>query len=299
MPGEVAALLTALLWSITTLLFTAAAERIGAVSLNVIRISIALPLIALLHWALYGAVLFDVTSEQLTYLAASGVCGLVLGDVFYFRAMVMIGPKRAALMMTCWPGIAALIAWLWLGESITHWTIVGMSMTLTGIAIAVLGRRVESATPLSTIGIVFGLVGALGQALGIVLAKKGLAGLEHELSGSMVRMAAAAGGVWILTLIQSTTGAVQGKASVGEALRNKAAMAFAAAGACTGPVLGVWLSLYATNHAKVSIAATLMSTPPILLIPLAFLFRKEKPGLPELFGTLVAVAGVAVMLSQK
>lgn len=298
--GELAALATALLWSVTTLLFTAAAERIGSLALNVIRITIALPLIAAMHVLLYGAVTFDVSREQILYLAGSGLAGLVLGDVFYFRAMVLIGPKRAALMMTCWPGIAAVIAWLWLGETLTAYALAGMGVTLAGIALAISGRRAAVDAPVhGALGLLFGLIGAFGQALGLVLAKRGLVGMEHELSGSMIRMATACAAVWTLAAFQSVTGAAQGKVTLGEAVKNRAAMAFATAGAFTGPLLGVWMSLYAANHAQVSVVATIMSTTPIWLIPLAYLFRREKPGLLELLGTLVAVSGVALLVTQR
>jgi drug/metabolite transporter (DMT)-like permease len=73
-------------------------------------------------------------------------------------------------------------------------------------------------------------------------------------------------------------------------------MGFATAGAFTGPFLGVWMSLYAATHGRLGIVSTLMATTPVLLIPLAYVFRKEKPTVHEILGAVVAVAGVALLL---
>lgn len=291
MPGELAAVAVAVLWSFTSLQFSAAAERIGSLALNAIRITIALGLIAAAHAVFYGGLWIDLSRDQLLLLSVSGLIGLVLGDFFYFRALMLVGPKRGALMMTLWPAIAAAVAWLWLGETVGPWALAGMSVTLLGIAGSIAGRR-KPVEPESrgrlALGLFFGALAALGQALGFVMAKKGMT-RGDELFGSMVRMAAAALAVWPM--------AVMGRAKLGEALRNRAAIGFAAGGAFTGPFLGVWLSLYAVMHSTLGISSTIMATTPVLLIPLAAIFRRERPTALEIAGAVVAVAGVALLLN--
>lgn len=294
MPGELAALLTALCWSFTTLFFTAAAERIGSIALNAVRLALALALIAAAHALLYGGLAFPVDATQLAYLASSGLVGLVLGDAFYFRSAVLLGPKPAALLMTLWPALAAFAAWIAFDEKLPASALAGVAVTLGGIVWSIAGRRrgerVESRGPL--LGVVCGLLGAAGQALGLVLARRGLSGMEHELSGSMVRMGAAAVVAWIVALTVSPMKLIR-------AFRHRAAMGFASAGAFSGPFLGVWLSLYAATHGRLGVVSTLMATVPVLLIPLAAVFRKERPTLHELLGAVVAVGGVAILLNSR
>lgn len=288
--GELAALATALLWSFTTLFFTASAERIGALALNQIRITLAVVLISIAHFAVYGFVRADLT--QAAYLALSGIVGLVLGDSFYFRAMVLLGPKRAAVLMTLWPGMAALMAWLILSESVSWRMLVGMAVTLSGVAWTVGSRPAkDSESTLSVFGIVCGLMGAFGQALGMVLAKQGLRGMDHELSGSLIRMATACLAVWLIASVR--------RRSIADALRNRAALGFATAGALTGPFLGVWMSLYAATHSSLGVASTLMSTTPLFIIPQAMIFRGERPTWRELLGAVVAVSGVALLFNAR
>lgn len=288
--GELAALAAALLWSFTTLFFTASAERIGALAMNQIRITLAVVLISIAHFALYGFVRADLI--QTAYLAVSGLVGLVLGDSFYFRAMVLLGPKRTAVLMTLWPGMAALLAWLILSESVTWPMLVGMSVTLSGVAWTVGARPSnDSESKLPVFGIVCGLMGAFGQALGMVFAKQGLRGMDHELSGSLIRMAAACLAVWLIAGLRMR--------SIADALRNRPALGFAAAGALTGPFLGVWMSLYAAAHSSLGVASTLMATTPIFIIPQAMFFRGERPTWREILGAVVAVAGVALLFNAR
>jgi drug/metabolite transporter (DMT)-like permease len=292
--GEAAALATALLWACTSLFFTASAERIGAARLNLVRLTFALAFIAAGHQLLFGTLHFAASPTQLIYLAVSGAIGLVVGDLFLFRALILIGPRATLLIMTLWPAIAATIAWLWLGERLGALSLAGMAVTLGGIAWSIAGRAAgPDRRPLSIAGIGCGLAGALGQATALALAKRGLDGMDSELSGSFVRMAAAVALVWNVSLVQGA----MGRLDLLGALRNGRAMVLAAAGALTGPTIGVWLSLVAATHGSLGVVATLMSLSTVFVIPLSAWFRRERPTIHEWLGAVVAVAGVALLLS--
>ncbi len=66
-------------------------------------------------------------------------------------------------------------------------------------------------------------------------------------------------------------------------------------GAVAGPFLGVWLSMVAVQNARVGIASTLMAMTPIMLLPLVRLIYREQVSVRAAAGTLLAVAGVAIM----
>jgi drug/metabolite transporter (DMT)-like permease len=53
--------------------------------------------------------------------------------------------------------------------------------------------------------------------------------------------------------------------------------------------------LIAVEHAKVGIAATLMSTMPIIMLPIARYFYKENLNWQAVCGAIIAVAGVAIL----
>jgi len=93
--GESAALLTAVLWAFTTVFFTSASRRIGSFNVNMIRIPIALVIIASTVLISTGRLFPEVsTAEQVYWLIASGVIGLVLGEYFSsFVRLVILGPE--------------------------------------------------------------------------------------------------------------------------------------------------------------------------------------------------------------
>jgi drug/metabolite transporter (DMT)-like permease len=62
-----------------------------------------------------------------------------------------------------------------------------------------------------------------------------------------------------------------------------------------GPVTGIWLSLVAVRHTETGIAATLMATTPILILPLLAVVEKERVSARAIVGTVISVIGVALL----
>ncbi len=57
----------------------------------------------------------------------------------------------------------------------------------------------------------------------------------------------------------------------------------------------MWLSLIAVQKTEVGVASTLMALPPVFLLPIGRFFFKESIGYQAVLGTIVAVAGVAML----
>jgi drug/metabolite transporter (DMT)-like permease len=66
-------------------------------------------------------------------------------------------------------------------------------------------------------------------------------------------------------------------------------------GAIFGPYLGITFSLIAIMYTKVGIAATLIATVPILMLPLVRIIYKERLSWHAIVGACVAVGGVAIL----
>jgi drug/metabolite transporter (DMT)-like permease len=275
-------------------------------SLNQIRIVMAAVLLAVAHRALFGTFLpHELTLHQGFWLVVSGVIGLTLGDLCLLRCFVMIGPRLGMLIMTTAPIITAVAAWPVLDEALGWTAIVGIGVTLGGVVWVLADRRRPRAFPAQgaarALGILLGLCGATGQALGLVCAKLGMqaevattdAGAAGEaldpLSATLVRMIAGGLGIWLI-------GVAQGRAPAAiRAMKNSRAMLAALAGAVLGPFLGVWLSLIAVTYTEAGIAATMMAMPPIIMLPLARFVYGERVGWGAILGTVVAVVGVAIL----
>jgi drug/metabolite transporter (DMT)-like permease len=293
--GQLAALGAATCWSFSALAFDVAARRLGPLVLNLIRLVLAFGFLSLLAWALRGLPLpLDAPPRAWAWLAVSGLVGFVFGDFCLFRAFVAIGPRLSMLMMSLAPPLTAIIGWLLLGETLTGRDLLGMVLTVTGIGWAVLDKKDQKDSKdgrdrrVTLAGLLFGFGGALGQAGGLVLSKRGM-GSYDAVAATQVRVLAGIAGYVLLFL------AFHWWPRIRPALRDRRALGFAAVGAFFGPCLGVSLSLYAVHRTVAGVAASLMALTPVLLIPLVVLLRRERVGLGGVAGALVAVAGVALL----
>lgn len=291
--GELAALGTAASWAIGSNLFAAAGQRMGSVVLNRLRISTACALLSLALLATHG-VPWPVwaTKAQVGWLAASGLIGFVFGDTWYFRSLVILGPGRATLLASSGPIFTMAFAALLLHEHPGPLALVGTAMTLAGIAWVMRERErghVPHVEGSAAMGIVAGLLAALGQAGGYVLSKTALKTGIDPLSATLVRVTAAAIAIWLLAAAERAVPATLG------ALRDRRGAAFMFGGAVFGPFLGVTLSLTAIRYIDTGVAASITAIYPIMAMFIAARFHGEKLTWRVLLGAVLAVAGVVVL----
>jgi len=293
--GEIAALLTAACWTVTAMSFESAGKRVGALSLNLIRLVIGLGFLVIYNAIFNDGFMPSATGYQWFWLALSGVVGFVLGDLFLFRAFILIGARISMLIMALVPPIAALIGWITLGEVLSGMEFLGMGITILGIVLVLsskldinkggLGKTLK-AGPL-VLGSLLALGGAVGQAAGLVLSKKGMQDMNAFEATQIRIMAGVVGFILVITLFKKW-GHLLG------ALKDVKAMKFMTLGSFTGPFLGVSFSLLAVQHTDTGIAATLMALTPVMIIPPAILLNKERIKVIEIIGAIVSIGGVAL-----
>ena len=279
-------------WSATGLFFAEAARRIGALRVNLLRLPLALTLLTL-ALAATGTAFAAINGTRAAYLAASGVVGLVIGDLALFEAMRRIGPRLSFLIMSLAPISASLAGLLLLGERPGRLALLGIAVTLGGV-VWVVGEP-HAGDPRGSheaIGVVLAVVGAVCQGVGLVLAKVGMAGEVPPLAATWVRMGTATIVIWALTAL---AGRFRG---LGVADATRRAWVPIIGGAFFGPFLGVWLSLVAARFTDVGIAATIMATTTVLVIPILMVLERYRPTARALVGTAVTVAGVALLFAN-
>lgn len=301
--GELAALATAACWVATALAFEAAGRRIGSLTVNILRLGMAAGLLALWGWAARGLVWpSDASAHAWRWLAVSGLVGFTFGDLCLFRAFVVLGSRLSTLMMSLAPPLAALLGWLVLGEVLSPLDIAGMALTVGGVAWAVGERqRLRPGTvavpsepsPLEPArrrlaGVALGFGGALGQAGGLVLSKLGMGDYDPFAATQIRVLSGLAGYVVLFTLIRRWR-------RVAAAISESRALGFTAVGAFFGPFLGVSLSLFAVQRIDTGVAASLMATTPILILPVVVLAGRERVGPGGVLGAVVAVVGVVLL----
>ncbi len=289
--GEIAAIGTALCWSIGPIFFTIASRVVGANLVNRTRLAVTLILLLVTHFILFGK--FLPTAAPLTvwfWFGISGIIGFTIGDTFLFNAFVLIGPRLASLLMSTSPIFGTCLAWLFLKEILSWQKIVAIIITLSGISWVVLEQKNNGQRSRNYFkGIIFGLGAAIGQALGLYFSKKGLANNFPALSGNLIRILIATITIWLIPILQGKVVDSIKKLSIPQVRLG------ILGGAIFGPYLGVWLSLIAVQKTYIGIASTLMALPPIFLLPLSHWIFKEKITLRAIIGTVIAIIGVALI----
>lgn len=297
--GELAALGTATCWATSALFFASAGARIGSLVVNFLRLVIAFLLLSAYTWVARGSVLpTDASAHAWLWLSISGLVGFGFGDLCLFRALVSIGPRLSSLIMSMAPPLTAIIGWLILGETLRGRDLLGMVLTVAGIAWAIVDQVPDARTGAvaslpprrSAVGVLLALGGALGQAGGLVLSKHGM-GDYDAFAATQIRVVA--GLVAFAAIFWATRWWPRVRAGFG----HRSGLVYTGLGAVFGPFLGVSLSLISVQHTTAGVAASIMATSPILVIPIVMLVRKERVGMAGIAGTLLAVFGVVLLFS--
>lgn len=296
--GELIALLTAVAWTVTGLAFQQATRKTGSLSVNIIRLLIAFVIYAVVSLFIRGE-LFPTDASQFNWiwLSISGLIGFVFGDYFLFKSYEVMSVRISMLIFSLSPPFAALISWFALGETLSGRALLAMFITLSGIMLVVTEKKkIDDASqgkngkfgfsfPIK--GLVFALLGTIGQATGLVMSKYGMQ--EYDvLAATQIRVIAGTVGFVILISF------IKRWPKVKEASTNISAMKFITIGAIFGPFIGVYLSLLAVKHTTVGVASTIMAIIPVLIIPPSIIFLKEKVSVKEIIGAFVAVGGVVL-----
>jgi len=293
--GEIAALGTAILWTMTYLQFTVAVRLIGAPLLNRARLTVALVFLIVAHLIIYGTP-FPLHAEAARWgwLVLSGVIGFAISDALLFRSLFHLGAHRTSLLMALIPVTSAILAWGTLGEQLTAIQAVAALVTVGGIALVVSarpsGRESANGERRASFGILCALGAVVAQSLRYILSKQGMSGGFPILSTNVMQILAATVAVWIMAAFR---GKIRGSLAP---LRDRTATLSMVGGAFTGPFLGVSLSLVALSAAPVGIASTLMALTPVFLLPISRFVFKERITLRAAIGTALAMGGVAVLL---
>lgn len=297
--GELAAFGTALCWTFGSQFFEAAGKRVGSLSVNLIRLLLALLFFIILSLFTNGTLFpVDFPMHAWIWLGLSGLIGFALGDLFLFKAFVEIGPRLSMLIMTLTAPISALLGLTFLGEiySLQQW--IGMSVTLIGVSWVILERsnndqnNKRKVRQITTSGIIYAFLGTLGQATGYVLSKYGMminGDFLDPFAATQIRViVGTVGFMIIITLNRSWS-------KVFIAIKNINAMGFMFGGAFLGPFLGVSLSLLALHYITAGVASTITALVPILIIPSVMYIGKEHVSVRAFAGAIIAVAGVFLL----
>ena len=303
--GEIISLGVAFSWTIAALASEIGSKRLGVFVMNVWRMGVTLLLSALLLWLTLG-VPYPAFAGASTWgwLLLSGVVGYFFGDWCLFNSYLTIGSRMGQLLMTLAPMFAALSAWVMIGQTLAWTSLIAMAVTLSGIAISVLGRGTDGhhfSVNMPLKGLLFGVGAALGQGVGLVLSKIGLDHYEADIlaasssmpsvlpfASNMIRCVAGLLCFSLWLILSGHAGRMR------ESLSERRGLLATMIAVFSGPFIGVGFSLMAVQHTAAGIASTLMATTPILiLLPSRWLFHQPIT-IRAVVGAIISVVGVSL-----
>ncbi|GFZ84319.1 hypothetical protein GCM10011497_11520 [Elstera cyanobacteriorum] len=287
MLGEASALLASLSWTVGPLIATPAIKEIGSVAFSRSRMVVFVVLLgtASALFADWSRLTWDATF----WAVLSGIIGLSLGDVALFQCYKMIGPRLGSLIYMSAAPFTIVLGWAFLGEALPLQALAGGALALGGIAIAVSRKEKEAASlapePGALVrGILFGLLGGLGQAGGSLLQKPALlAGVDPIL----VAFLRAVGSLGLFLLITKPTAFKQ-------PLRLWKRIGLAG----TVSASGVFFVSFAIAHTETGLAAILSALPPIMMLPVLRIFFGVRLSWVSWAATVLALAGVVLILTR-
>ncbi len=292
----IAGLSAAILWSIGSMLIGLIHEKdVNSRVMQAFRLPVTFVFLLLSNWVITGLPwTVDITPTAWGWLLTSGAIGLALGDIFLFGSYRYIGPRLGMLLMVCAPLFSALLAWLFLGEGSTPTQLVGMGITLGGVAWVISDRNSVTARPEYTnygLGVLFGFLAAAGQGIGAFMTRLAFeTGDISALNATLVRIIGGIGAMLVILLFYREL-----TWSYKVLYRERRASLLLLVTVFFGPFIGVWLSSVAFKTTHLGVASTLLALPPVFMIPIGYYVFNEKISWQSIIGTLIAICGVAIL----
>jgi drug/metabolite transporter (DMT)-like permease len=305
--GILFALITTFSWAIGIFPFTQAARRLGSNALNHFRLLLATLFLAATSFAINATGFLQIFSADYInawfWFGLSGIVGLTIGDYFAFSMYAILGARIGSVLTTLAPAAALLLGFLLTDEHISLIGITGIVITIFGVINISLGRSERDLIPdhghgnISK-GIIFGILGALCQGAGLVMAKKGFMAEQHlhltmnPVHATFIRMSIGTASMLLVTLVSGRFSRV-----IKPLRENKdRGIQYGIMGTIFGPFFGVCLSLYTVTLIDASIAQTIFSLVPVFALVFSFLFFRDKISIKSLVGVFIAISGVLILV---
>lgn len=336
MLGEACALLAALTWSVSVILFKRS-EAVTPLAMNLFKNTVAAALLGLTLAALllsgWTELPLQRSRTDWARLLLSGVLGIAASDTLIFMALRRLGASLLAVVDCIYAPTIVALSVLVLHEPVPASFLAGGALVVGGVLLTVterapaqeqvtpleLGGAAEApaasvAAPIDTataappaepgqraLGIAYGLAGIAAMAAGVVLAKPALdSGDLVEVT--LVRLLAGVAALLLWVSLKPLIGLDPGGAARSEVLsvlgrRDVWRTLIPASVLGTYVAMLFWLGGF--KWAPVSVASVLNQLASVFTVVLAWLMLGEPLSGRRITGTLAAVVGAALVMATR
>jgi drug/metabolite transporter (DMT)-like permease len=244
--------------------------------------------------------------EIIFYLILSVIFNVVLGDTLFFTSQSIIGVKVATPIVNTFPLFTILIAVIFLDETMTFEFLLAGVIIIAGVAILSMDVDEEINSDVTKSnkmkGLIFAFICIFCYALGVIYTTLGAEGLNPIVANS-IRLPA--GTLLVSSIFIGKKYAAQSEKFEDEEIileniepinKKKAWFKMIIAG-----ILGTYFAslflVLSVQKVGAGKTAVLTSIGPLIVLPLAVFWLKEKVGKLTLIGTLMTLAGLWIILT--
>ncbi|MBB1469468.1 DMT family transporter [Pseudoalteromonas sp. SG41-5] len=292
--GELFAILAAIVWALSTILYKGFSHHLTPMQLNISKgVLASAMMLATIAITQDAALPHHLTSWL--WLIAGGMIGIAIGDSAYFTALRNIGPARTLVIESLAPALVGVFNILLLNHYLSPFAWCGIVLTTIGVVIAIKPEKTLPQVDHQHYrkGVLCALAAAICQALGMVMSK-GALNNEHmsSLWAALIRLAA---GTMTVALVVAVFKSSEFKQAL--TLRGISGKQWFFAAVFLGTFLGLWLQLGAVKYTDPAIAQTIFATAPLIVMSIGFI-KREPVTNKMLIGGLLALIGVGVLLAN-
>ncbi|KPH63733.1 hypothetical protein AMS58_13510 [Pseudoalteromonas porphyrae] len=292
--GELLAILAALVWALSTILYKGFSHHLTPMQLNISKgvLASALMLVTLVITQDF-AIPTQITSWL--WLIAGGVIGIAIGDSAYFAALRNIGPARTLVIESLAPALVGIFNIILLSHYLSAFAWFGIALTSVGVVIAIKPAKGLPSVDNKhyRVGVLCALAAAICQALGMVMSKGALN--NEEMSSLWAALIRLASGTLTVALVVAMFKSSDFKQAL--TLKGISGKHWFFVAVFLGTFLGLWLQLGAVKYTDPAIAQTIFATAPLIVMSIGF-FKREPVTNKMLLGGLLALIGVGVLLAN-
>ncbi len=309
----IAALGAALFWAAASLIAHFPAQALGALQFTRIQLITSSLLLGLIVYFVgtWGTIAWNYWPE----LMVSMLVSVIFGNLCMVACLRRGGPRRMQLLFALNAPMAAILGYVFLGETLSLQMSLGCLLALVGVVLAILYGSQAKVIPnegKNSVGtkvglgsfeavqgsfvwvIVFGLLSATCQAIGLIAIKPVMLAGTDPMAASFIRTGGAA-----IVLLAVSPFLMQRKAdeNVSKAKVSSKLLAWTILPGFMGYVCAVSMILYALNNYETGVVAVLGSTAPVMLLPMIWWRTKRCPLLPAWVGAALTIAGAGLIVN--
>lgn len=289
--SSLAAIAASVGWASGTVLAERPARSLG--SFAFIRVQVVACSAILIAFCSVGSLWSTVSLEHWPMYAVS-TCALLIGLLSFTSCLRSGGPRRSEIVFSLRAPIVAVMAYAWLGETLSLIDILGGALCLSGIVLAVLSKDQRHQETVSNTKhhvrfFIIGFVGVTCQGLAYLIVKPALESGTSPFAVSAIHLTGAAIIVFIVATWPSPI--LRPHTALTPSLAFRAVLP-----GVIGYVFASSALLYAFSTLNGGIAAVLGSLAPVLVIPIQAIRDRQFPTMGAVLGAAAAVSGAALIV---